>query len=95
MKSKYACPVSQFHSWYSRLGLNKYAIGSLLGVIGLIFLFLGSYFGGLMTAIIIATTSGIILKSTLSPVIELQLLRIFIFNFSLLYPWTFPSLYCL
>lgn len=77
MKSKYACSEGEFISWYSKLngiGINKYIIGSFLGLFGLFFTIFGEHFFKITTCIIITCCSGLILKSILSPYYYLHFL---------------------
>lgn len=56
-RSKYACPLYKFTSWYDMLYVHKYIVASFMAVLGFFLLFLGRTFSKFSEFIIV--TAGI------------------------------------
>jgi hypothetical protein len=75
MSSKYACSVGEFVSWYSKLkkfGVNKYMIGTFLGILGIFFVLFGQIYFKISSFFVIAVCSGLVFKSLISPYIQID-----------------------
>jgi hypothetical protein len=76
MSSPHVCRYENFEPWFSQLkkmGINKYVVGTLMGLIGLLFLFLGVKYFKISSFILIGVVGALIAKSFLSPYYELPL----------------------
>jgi hypothetical protein len=70
--SKYACRTTKFFAWYKSLGISKYIVGSVLGLVGLFLVFFGNTFPEATSFGIIAFSTAIILKSLFGPIYKMD-----------------------
>jgi hypothetical protein len=69
MESKYACPAAEFTPWHAKIKLGKIIIASLIGILGLFFLFFGTRYSSFTLTLIlggcISLLLFVMLKNTL------------------------------
>lgn len=80
MVSMHACKREEFRSWYSRFGVSKYIVGSLLGILGLYFLFFGQAYFKFNSSVIIIFSTALIIKAFFNAAYEVDFLVCLVFG---------------
>lgn len=68
MKSRYACKGQYFKPWYKNLGVPFYLIGSILGLVGLIYVFFGAKLFRITSFLIVSIAFTLLFQSLLSTI---------------------------
>jgi len=68
-----ACKGPYFKAWYKSLGVSKYVIGSIMGFIGLFFVFLGNKYFKIACSVIIMVATALISQAIFDPIFQFKL----------------------
>ena len=78
-----ACPQNEFIPWYRRLGVPKNVIAVILFIVGLFFLLWGKEYIKPCSFVIVSLCFGMIVKSLIMPVYELEIKCKVVYNLKL------------